>query len=1147
MGARGDGLRACNSHCVSAQSGFAGNCRSLVGPVERMDRQRRENTGGAGGIAALGFLLVGGASFAATGGTEPVMCAGLQHARVAEDAAWRCQAVLQANHSYLARVDHQTRNVTLELIGPDSKRVLKVDSPTHRAGPELLFYSPRASGRYVLALDVSDRSLPPRVIDLQFREVKEATPGTALARGLAALTSVATVTDEPPAEHRRITTLRSALPHLRAARAHDLEGEALFRIAHIHFWGIGEWKRAAAAAEEAAHAFDRVPDPVMAAQATTLRAESLIESAGPVQSGSRPAPKSGRTQFDEAEHLLEESARRFRARGLKFDEASVINYLGVSSYYQGRLADARRHYAEAVRMFAELGESVMEVQSLQNLALLDHDGGDYIEAANAYRRLLNRLDPASNRRNYLAILVNLAVAQYALGHTGEALQNLLTALPLTEGPAELSDRARTLHFLGRTYLTLGERERAEVFLVQALELQQSDPVRDRQGLLTSLIINGDLHRDDGAIQRSLRLHLQALDHAVAADEKASVLLAIGKDHMAAGSVSAAIDTYQRALKLDLPDDSPKRISVTAAHGYALSRQGAAEGRALLLKAARAHQVTGDDDLAAEAYYRLASEERRAGQIASALRSVGQAIALHDAQRIRAVNPDLRATFISNRAAAYELQADLYMAQWQRASNRAERERLASAAIGSAETLRLRALEDFRQIAQAPARQRSASDADALLELDARLAAKRHRLSVVLDQDHPSAEQLATLRREIALLRTELDVAQQKQGSGAGKARPRESALSVPELQRALPEQAVLLTWLLGDERSWIWCITRAQASAFPLGAGDDIEAAARELHELWSRPPRGAPDRERELEASRTILGAGGALVAQMQQVTVIADGALRAIPFGALWVERRDGEGTRRLAETAAVSYQPALQSWGRSPAMAAKAQPRILLVGDPVLLGESRATQGVADFREAPPARTTAEFRRLPASRREVDSIVRIGTDWESDVLLGDAATKDRLLALPLGNFRVLHFATHARLDVHDPQLSSIMLSSRPADVGHIGSALSLREVVGLGLNADTVVLSACEGALGKEYRGQLSFGLSEAFLLAGASNVLGSLWRVSDVATEKYMRSFYRHYMNRGQSSVGAARSAAREMMADPAYAHPFYWAAFVVLTS
>jgi len=104
--------------------------------------------------------------------------------------------------------------------------------------------------------------------------------------------------------------------------------------------------------------------------------------------------------------------------------------------------------------------------------------------------------------------------------------------------------------------------------------------------------------------------------------------------------------------------------------------------------------------------------------------------------------------------------------------------------------------------------------------------------------------------------------------------------------------------------------------------------------------------------------------------------------------------------------------------------------------------------------------------------------------------------------------------------------------------------REIVGFKLNADVVVLSACEGSLGKDYRGQLSFGLSEAFLLAGARNVLGSLWRVSDEAAQAYMQHFYREYVQHDTEPARAAQVAARALSRQAEFAHPFFWAPFVV---
>ena len=215
-------------------------------------------------------------------------------------------------------------------------------------------------------------------------------------------------------------------------------------------------------------------------------------------------------------------------------------------------------------------------------------------------------------------------------------------------------------------------------------------------------------------------------------------------------------------------------------------------------------------------------------------------------------------------------------------------------------------------------------------------------------------------------------------------------------------------------------------------------------------------------------------------------------------------------------------------------RAARRILLVGDPTAGAGSVTTPG--------PLTDPWAWQPLPGSRREIASIEQIANGWDSYVLLGAEGTKQSLLSLPLETFHTIHFATHARLDVLDPQLSSIVLSSRDANVG--SSTLSVREIVGFKLHADVVVLSACEGSLGKDYRGQLSFGLSEAFLLAGARNVLGSLWRVSDEAAQAYMQHFYREYVQHDTEPARAAQVAARALSRQAEFAHPFFWAPFVV---
>jgi CHAT domain-containing protein len=100
-------------------------------------------------------------------------------------------------------------------------------------------------------------------------------------------------------------------------------------------------------------------------------------------------------------------------------------------------------------------------------------------------------------------------------------------------------------------------------------------------------------------------------------------------------------------------------------------------------------------------------------------------------------------------------------------------------------------------------------------------------------------------------------------------------------------------------------------------------------------------------------------------------------------------------------------------------------------------------------------------------------------------------------------------------------------------------------MSLNADLVVLSACETGKGKMVRGEGVLGLPRAFLYAGARNVVLSLWSVSDEGTASLMKVFYRELVQGRRSPGEALARAKEEMIGTERWHHPFYWAGFVLV--
>jgi CHAT domain-containing protein len=166
--------------------------------------------------------------------------------------------------------------------------------------------------------------------------------------------------------------------------------------------------------------------------------------------------------------------------------------------------------------------------------------------------------------------------------------------------------------------------------------------------------------------------------------------------------------------------------------------------------------------------------------------------------------------------------------------------------------------------------------------------------------------------------------------------------------------------------------------------------------------------------------------------------------------------------------------------------------------------------------------------------------------DVFVGREANEAALKAELRGHpIRIVHLATHGIVDPAEPAASSIALC--PDSSGAEDGYLQTLEVMASPMDVGLVVLSACESARGEIGRGEGVVGFSRAFLAAGAHSIVASLWPVSDESTATLMETFYKR-MFKNKESVGRALNEARlSLMTDERYAHPYYWAPFVVIGS
>lgn len=305
-----------------------------------------------------------------------------------------------------------------------------------------------------------------------------------------------------------------------------------------------------------------------------------------------------------------------------------------------------------------------------------------------------------------------------------------------------------------------------------------------------------------------------------------------------------------------------------------------------------------------------------------------------------------------------------------------------------------------------------------------------------------------------------------------------------------------------------------------------------------------------------------GGLAAGMNGMTslVVAPvGPLLSVPFELLLTGPADPDhlGTAPfLLRRMEVAHVPAATNFVslRKIAGGSRAQQPWFGFGDfqPVTLAQARTTwsAGCGDS-----AALFAGLPLLPYARRELEAARQILMAPASDELLGRAFTAPAVLKTGLKDYRILHFATHALLptDLHCQTEAAIVTSAPAGAKNASGALLTASEVTGLDLDANLVILSACNsGGPGGGAAGESLSGLARSFFYAGARALLITHWEVNDQAAAYLVALTLQHYRtDPGLGFAGALRAAQLTMLdgagrdLPAAIAHPFYWAPFALI--
>ena len=188
--------------------------------------------------------------------------------------------------------------------------------------------------------------------------------------------------------------------------------------------------------------------------------------------------------------------------------------------------------------------------------------------------------------------------------------------------------------------------------------------------------------------------------------------------------------------------------------------------------------------------------------------------------------------------------------------------------------------------------------------------------------------------------------------------------------------------------------------------------------------------------------------------------------------------------------------------------------------------------------------EFDPIPGTAREIRSIANLFSEKHesADILLDMNATKKDVLDLDLSRFRYIHFATHGILPVDaGVREPSLVLSYDGTTSDEM--LLPISTIIRLNIDADDVVLSACNTGSGQVTRAEGVMSLGRAFMVAGASSVTVSLWEVSDESTALLMKQYYQNLL--AGKPKDEALADARTWLFQNGYRQPYFWAPFVLI--
>jgi CHAT domain-containing protein/Tfp pilus assembly protein PilF len=1040
-------------------------------------------------------------------------------------------------------VSQQGIDALVALFTPDGKKMGDVDSEQGTVGAETISAISETAGAYRIEVRSAEKAAQTGRYGIKVEELREATAEDKYRVAAESVFREAGQLEKGTLEAKRksIEKYHGALELYRRAGDRSKEAVTLNNIGMVH-WSLGEMRKALEKYNEALPIFQTLID--RRGEASTLNKIGIVHwSLGEL--------RKALDGFNEALQLR-------RAVGDRREEADALNNIGMVHWSLGEMRKALEKHNEALPLRRAVGDRNGEAITLNNIGMVHWSFGEMQKALDKYNEAMTIRRAIRDRRGEADSLNNVGMLHWSLGEMRKALDEFNEALPIRRAIGDRFGEATTLSNIGLVHRSLGETRKALDEFSEALQLRRE--MGDRIGEAATLNNIGMTYQSLGETRKALdklneSLHLtrEVGDRS----REAATLNNVGVIYQSLGETQKALDELNEALQL--------RREVGDRNGEATTLLG------------------------------IARVEQTRGNLMQAHQTIEQVIGIVESVRAKVDIQELRASYLASRQEYYQSYIEILMEQhWQNQSAGFDAQ-----AFTVSERARARSLLELLTESRADIRQ---GVDGSLLErersLQQLLNTKAAAQVALLNRKHTPAQAEAAAK-EIASITTEYEElrAQIRARSPRYAALTQPQPLSLAEIQRqVLDPDTLLLEYSLGENASYLFVVSQTSITWRRLPKPAEIEAAARRVRELLTAPQPQPGDTEAKYKArmkeaserywtqaaelSRMLLGPVASQLGR-KRLAIVADGALQYIPFAALPApstgndEGRNSRAEPRplFVEHEIVSLPSAstLATLRRETAGRKPAEKSIAVLADPVFTDDdTRVRRSVGKVgaeektrsadsdktdivslqmtrsgRETGVIGAEGGFGRLLSTRREAAAISALVPERERMQALDFEASRATALKPELGEYRIVHFATHGMLNNTHPELSGMVLSlvdkeGRPQD-----GFLRLQDIYNLKLSAELVVLSACQTGLGKDIKGEGLIGLARGFMYAGAPRIVTSLWKVDDRATSELMKRFYQGMLGpEALRPAAALRQAQLTIWKQKQWREPYYWAAFVL---